>query len=158
MQSTYRVSYWWSQAVVKAFEIEYNLKKIGQTEDIGFQIGVRKTVSISKERIWNYITSEAGVKIWLGKVKEIDFKEGFEYQFLNGLKGKIKVVKQHEQIRLTQEKESWEKLSTIQLRLLSKNKEKTIISFHQENLPDENARKEMSKHWKEVISVIEKNA
>jgi uncharacterized protein YndB with AHSA1/START domain len=39
---------------------------VGQTKDVGFQIGARKTLAISPEQAWDLITSEAGLKLWLG--------------------------------------------------------------------------------------------
>jgi hypothetical protein len=41
---------------------------VGQTQATGFQIGVRKTFSISVRDAWNLLTSKKGIPTWLGEV------------------------------------------------------------------------------------------
>ena len=49
--------------------------QLGKTKDVGFQFGIRKTISISTEKVWNFLFLEKGLKIWLGNLKsEIELK------------------------------------------------------------------------------------
>jgi len=57
----------------------------GQTKDVGFQFGIRKTFPVSTEKVWDFLFSEQGLKIWLGKLKnELEIKK--EYETENGKK------------------------------------------------------------------------
>jgi hypothetical protein len=66
------------------------------------------------------------------------------------------VVNPEVNIRLTWQPVGWEKPSTIQVRTISAGL-KTTISFHQENLPDENAREQMRSRWEKVMAAIKKD-
>ncbi|WPK13281.1 SRPBCC domain-containing protein [Lysinibacillus louembei] len=126
---------------------------IGQTKGVGFQIGVRRTFPISQEKAWEFITSEEGVNLWLGESSDVIFQPGEHYTTKMGT-GEIRIVKQLEQLRLTWQKEGWERPSTIQVRIIAKASDKTTISFHQEHLSDENVREEMKMHWEIVLNEI----
>ena len=43
-------------------------KTVRQTKDAGFQIGVRKTLPISIDKAWDFLFSDEGLEIWLGKL------------------------------------------------------------------------------------------
>jgi len=42
-----------------------NDRIIGQTKGTGFQVGVRRSFSISQEDAWNLLTSPDGLNLWL---------------------------------------------------------------------------------------------
>ncbi|PGX90166.1 ATPase [Bacillus cereus] len=126
---------------------------IGQTKDVGFQVGVRRTFPISQEKAWEFITSKEGLNLWLGDSTTIILKPGQKYITKTGT-GKIRIVKPLQQLRLTWKKEEWERPSTVQVRIISKASNKTTISFHQENLSDKNVREEMKAYWGKVLEGI----
>ncbi len=45
-------------------------------------------------------------------------------------------------------------MSTVQIRVIGRGRNKTTISFHQEKLTDSKQRAEMKKYWKEKIEKI----
>ena len=102
---------------------------VGRTKSVGFQIGVRRTFSISQEIAWELVASNAGLNSWLGESEHFDLKPGGKYTSSTG-NGEFRIVKLHEQLRLTWKKSGWEKASTIQVRIIPKNDGKTTISFH----------------------------
>lgn len=106
--------------------------QVGKTKDVGFQFGIRKTFSVSTEKVWNLLFSENGLKIWLGKLKsKLEIKK--EYETENGTKGLIRVFKPNSHIRLNWKPKNWENMSTIQIRVIG-NQEKTTVAIHQEKL------------------------
>ena len=48
--------------------------KVGQTKDVGFQFGIRKSFLVSAEKVWKFVFSENESKIWLGKFKNQNSK------------------------------------------------------------------------------------
>lgn len=44
--------------------------------------------------------------------------------------------------------------STLQIRLLSNQPDKTTISFHQENLDHPDTREQMKLHWEDALAAI----
>lgn len=127
-------------------------KQIGKTKDVGFQFGIRKTFSVSTERVWDFLFSKNGVNIWLGKLKsELEIKK--EYETENGTKGLVRVFKPNSHIRLNWKPKNWGNMSTIQIRVIG-NQEKTTIAIHQEKLLNSEQRAEMKEYWNEIMNEI----
>ncbi|MGF9906170.1 SRPBCC family protein [Brevibacillus porteri] len=132
-------------------------KIVGQTAATGFQVGVRRTMPITPEQAWAFLTSSEGVKLWLGHVSNLTFSEGETFTSSDGISGQFRVVKPYQQFRLKWSMKDWEKPSTLQIRLLSDKPDRTTISFHQENLDHMNTREQMKLYWEEVLNEIRQN-
>src|SRR5512133_734709 len=128
--------------------------KIGQTKSVGFEFGLRRTFTIQLSRAWQFLTSEEGIRLWLGEVKGFRLEKGCAYQSTDGATGTVRVVNQGVNLRLTWQPLEWAKPSTIQVRVIPAG-DKTTISFHQENLPDAESRELMRQRWESVMSKIE---
>lgn len=127
---------------------------VGQTKTVGFQVGIRRTFPISQEKAWELVASEDGLKLWLGESTKINLQPGQKFCTKMG-EGEIRIVKPLQQLRLAWKKEGWDKTSTIQVRIIPKENTKTTISFHQENLSDQNVREEMQQYWERILKQIE---
>ncbi len=130
-------------------------KSIGKTKNVGFQFGLQKTFSISEEDAWDFMFSDAGLKIWIGELKS-DFSLGENYETKNGIEGIIRVLKHNSHIRLSWKMSDWTNTSTVQMRVIGKGKNRTLISFHQEKLLDFNQRAEMKEYWNEKMKKLTK--
>ena len=109
---------------------------VGQTKDTGWQFGVRKSVSLNLNEVWDFMFSEKGIKIWL---KGAD-KEFSTFKQLSHLRTKWKL-------------KDWSNEATLQMRVIS-GKDKTTIAFHIEKLLDEKQREETKIYWDKVIKTI----
>lgn len=132
-------------------------KIVGLTASVGFQIGVRRTLPISQEQAWAFLTSDTGLKLWIGTVQPLKFMVGESFVSEEGISGQFRVVKPYQQLRLKWEKSEWKKPSTLQIRLLSNQPNKTTISFHQENLDSAGTREELKELWEDVLTAIQKD-
>jgi uncharacterized protein YndB with AHSA1/START domain len=104
-----------------------NQRMIGQTKTVGFQIGVRRTFSISVEQAWDFLTSEEGQRIWLGEACSFPLTEGATYTTPNGAKGVVRVINPKVNLRLTWQPQEWANASTIQIRTIPSGMN-TVIS------------------------------
>lgn len=149
---------WWAQGITVAYEFEHGRRVVGETLDAGFNIGVQKTLSIRKEKLWDFLMSEYGRALWLGGTSA-DFlpEKGAAYTVSNGTKGEIRSVSRHERLRLTWQPVGWDLPSTLQLYLLE-TKDKTSLRFHQEKLSGPPVREAMKRHWAEVLERIQKES
>jgi hypothetical protein len=136
--------------LIKTYPVMEKIKLIGQTKDVGFQIGIRRTFSISSDKAWDLLFSHNGLKIWLGELISGDFSVNQDYRTKEGISGCIKVFKSFSHIRLTWKKNEWQNVSMLQIRTIV-SKSGTTISFHQEKLIDNNQRAEMKKHWENTL-------
>ena len=129
-------------------------KPVGLTASTGYQVGVRRTLLISPEQAWTYLTSAEGLKLWIGTVSQPLFSVGETFLSEEGVSGQFRVVKPYQQLRLRWEMKEWRTPSTLQIRLLSNHPDKTTISFHQENLDQPETREQMKQHWEDVLAAI----
>lgn len=127
---------------------------IGQTKTAGFQIGVRRTFSISVQDAWDFLTSEQGQSIWLGEACPLQLIEGATYTTPKGTEGVIRVVNPGVNVRLTWQPKAWQHASTIQIRIISSGAN-TVISFHQEGLPGAKERESRRHHWQQVLARLQ---
>jgi len=127
-------------------------KQVGKTKDAGFQFGIRKTITVSTEKVWDFLFSENGLKIWLGNLKsELELKKEFETE--KGITGLLRVFKPNSHIRLNWKAKTWENISTVQIRVIG-NENKTTIAIHQEKLLNSEQRNEMKEYWTKIIEKI----
>ena len=126
--------------------------QVGKTKDLGFQFGIRKTIPVSTEKIWDFLFSENGLKIWLGKLNtELELKKEFKTE--NGISGLVRVFKPNSHIRLNWKPKNWENMSTVQIRVIGDDN-KTTIAIHQEKLLNSEQRNEMKKYWTEIMDKL----
>ena len=128
---------------------------VGQTKDVGFQIGVRRTLPVNCDEVWRLLTSKKGLQIWLGKGANIEWTKGKAYRLADGTLGEIRVFSPNSHLRITWQPADWPRPSTIQVRVLA-SKERTTVSFHQEHLPGANAREERRAHFAAAIDELER--
>jgi len=112
---------------------------VGKTKDVGWQIGVRRTLPVDYKAAWRLITSKEGIVLWLGAGSELDLSASGTYTLEDGATGEVRVFKPNSHLRLTWRPPSWPRPSTIQVRVIPKDS-RTVVAFHQENLPDSKAR------------------
>ena len=127
--------------------------EVGKTADVGYQIGVSRTLPFSEETIWGLLLSPEGQAVWLGGPIEVE--EGAKYSLADGATGEVRVYKPWSHIRLTWRPPGWARPSLIQVRVIPA-KTGTTLSFHQEHLRDGAARSEMKARWEAVIDELTK--
>lgn len=126
---------------------------IGLTKDVGWQVGVRKTFAISPAAAWELITSEEGMRAWLGELPGFQPDKGAAYQLDDGTHGEITVYEPGSHLRLTWLPPGYSRSAIIQVRVIP-NGEKTVIGFHQEHLPDADARVERKAFFKQAVTAL----
>ncbi|MFD0620129.1 SRPBCC domain-containing protein [Paenibacillus sp. GCM10027629] len=130
-------------------------KIVGQTASVGFQVGVRRTLPITREQAWAYLVSSEGKSLWIGDentLQQLQVGEFFESR--DGISGQLRVLKPLHQLRMAWSTRVWERPSTLQIRLLSDKPDRITISFHQEKLADADTREQMKLHWEQVLATI----
>ena len=126
--------------------------QIGKTKDVGFQFGIRRTIPVSTDKVWDFLFSSNGLKIWLGKLKnELELKKEFETE--EGITGFVRVFKTNSHIRLNWKLKTWKNMTTVQIRVIG-NETKTTIAIHQEKLLNPQQRNEMKEYWGGVIEKL----
>lgn len=135
-----------------SMEATHNMKPTGLTKDAGWQFGVRKTFRRSREDVWDFLFSEAGLRIWLGKL-DADLDTNKVYSTEEGIEGRINVVQPYSHIRLTWQPKNREQATHLQVRVMG-DKQKAIISFHHDHLESERERDAVKVYWNDKMKKI----
>jgi uncharacterized protein YndB with AHSA1/START domain len=144
-------SNWWRQSIAVGYERARGKRAVGQTADVGFQVGVQRTIATSAAEAWDLIVARP--ELWLGDGARVTFEKGTRYE-LSGASGEIRVVKPRDRLRMTWQPDGWPAPATLQLTLLESASGKTAINAHLEKLPDAEAREAMRAHWRAVLERV----
>ncbi|WP_310735591.1 SRPBCC domain-containing protein [Cohnella herbarum] len=126
----------WSEWISVLYEQLLGRIPVGATKDAGVQIGVRRTLAITKEQAWNFLLSPAGLSLWIGDVPPLKLQIGQEYESKEGVSGKITAVVPYHKLRMTWKRPEWDNPSRLQLYFLSTKSGKTTLAVHQEMLDE----------------------
>jgi len=117
------------------------MDKIGLTKDAGWQYGIRRTVDLPLEEVWDYLFSKNGFKIWADQV-QTDFS----------------TFKKYSHIRTKWKMRDWDDAASLQLRVLSNSRtKKTTIALHIDQIRNELHRDMAKKYWTGVLTKIIEN-
>jgi uncharacterized protein YndB with AHSA1/START domain len=125
----------------------------GLTRDAGFEIGVSRTVDIPPDRVWDAVTSDAGVAIWLGAGVRLSAEKGTAYTTADGTRGEIRSDHRPGRLRLTWQPRDWDHESTVQVTVSARGG-KCVLRFHQERLADPDERARQRDHWRAVMDAM----
>lgn len=126
----------------------------GRTRDVGYEIGVRRTLDLPPAAAWDLVTSPRGVRAWLGATGTLRWQPGATYLLADGTAGRVRVVAPGSHVRLTWEPEGWRRPSVIQVRVIPKDGRATI-AFHQEHLPGPRERESRRAHFRAALDALE---
>lgn len=69
----------------------------GQTQDVGFQIGVSRTVPYPPEVVCRFLVGPEGVQLWLGAEAELSAQRGAAYRTDDGTEGVVRSFREVDQ-------------------------------------------------------------
>lgn len=130
-------------------------KPAGLTKDAGWQIGVRRTLPVPVDAVWEFLTSPAGVRIWLGDGAVIPTERGDRVVTADGGEGELRSLRHKDRVRLRWRAPGWTHDTTVQIAVRG-DERKTSITFHEEWLADETERAQQREHWQSVADAIER--
>ena len=124
----------------------------GLTRDTGWQIGLRRTLDVPVEIIWEWMLSASGREIWMGEGPDIQFVAGQDYKLLDGTSGRIKVYQPGSHWRITRNPPdpAYRRPSLVQIRIIGSG-DKTTVAFHEEHLPSESERQTRKTFYLDVV-------
>lgn len=151
----YDISPEWSDLLALLYGQKLGRVPVGQTASAGVQIGVRRTMPVSKDKVWAFLLSSEGLPCWLGTLPSLSLQVRHQYVTEEGTRGQIRSVIPQQKLRLTWQPQGWDHPSTLQLYVLSKSPDKTTVSVHQEKLDDIYMREVMRRHWEAALDRIQ---
>ncbi len=121
----------------------------------GWQAGARRTLPIEPLKAWEVLLSPPALRAWLGAVPAVPLESGAEFTLPDGACCKITVFKPGSHMRMQWQPRGYTHPAILQVRVMPAG-EKTVFAFHQENLPDEAARRECIAFYQNALDLLEK--
>jgi uncharacterized protein YndB with AHSA1/START domain len=115
---------------------------------------VSKTIDRPVEAVWTFITSPAGIAIWLGEGVTVLPERGAGYETTAGVHGETRSIRELDRIRLTWRPPDWTHDTTLQLAVRSAGAGRAMLVVHQERLADAAEREQQRRHWQGVITAL----
>ncbi|WP_307849590.1 SRPBCC family protein [Qaidamihabitans albus] len=126
----------------------------GETKDVGYQIGVSKTVPYSVAEVWRFLVSPAGVALWLGEGAALEPRKAAPYETAAGTTGEVRSFRERDRVRLTWRPRDWDHDTTVQVAVSASGAGRTVLRFHQEWLADADERARQREHWRAVLAAV----
>ncbi len=126
---------------------------VGETKDVGWEIGVSKTLRHPVEAVWQVLVGQPSV--WLGPGAELPAEKGDAWRAGDGSGGELRSRREHDRLRLTHWSPSAGHESTVQVALRAASSG-TRVTFHQERLRNADEREAQRSHWQGVMAQLEK--
>lgn len=151
------VSPWWQQSLAVAYERARGKRVVGQTSDVGFQIGAQRSVAATPGHVWEVLVTRPD--LWLGAGASVVFEPGREYEVppgesSPGARGEIRVVKPADRIRMTWQPADWPAPATLQIVVTPAAPGKTRLNAHLEKLPRADVREAMRERMRRAMDRV----
>lgn len=146
---------WWMQMLAVDYERRKGRRAVGQTADVGFNVGVQRTLPIPPDDAWRLLTSPEGVSGWLGGAPGLRWEKGERYTLEDGSGGEVRVFKPGSHLRITWMPPGWPRASTIQVRVTASGAGKTVVTLHQEHLPGAAEREERRRFFEAALDALQ---
>jgi uncharacterized protein YndB with AHSA1/START domain len=131
-------------------------RPVGKTRDVGYEIGVSRTVPHPLSEVWEFLVSPQGQELWLGPGARLDPEPGAPYETDEGTVGEVRSFHVRDRVRVTWRPADWSHDTTVQIALASSGPARTRIGFHQERLADAEERALQRSHWQRVADEVQK--
>lgn len=119
-------------------------------KDLGYQVSVSKVFSVSTVVMWDFLLSQEGINLWLGKIDIDDFEIQKPLVTESGNEYKITVYVPNCHFRFKFKPMHWAKASIVEMRVINR-KGKAGLTFYQTSFFEIENREEMRMYWKGVI-------
>ncbi|MFE6780492.1 SRPBCC domain-containing protein [Streptomyces sp. NPDC057702] len=118
-------------------------------------MGVSKTLPHPPAEVWDFISGDEGIAIWLGPGAELHQEKGASYETDDGTSGEVRGYRPGDRIRLTHRAPGSGRDTTVQVAVSqARSGGKAVLRFHQERLADEEERARRREHWRRVIAEV----
>ena len=129
--------------------------EVGHTADVGWQVGVSRTLDADLETVWAVLTSREGTAVWLDLDTAVAPEAGSRFETPDGLRGETRSWRRHDRIRLAWQPPDSDHETTVQVVLREGGGGRTRIRFHQERMTSAAERARQREHWTGVIDRLQ---
>lgn len=151
LKKKYKLTLWWQQCVAGGFEVHIGRRKEGQNGRGEYTVTATKTVAVSGFKAWKFLTSTAGMEMWLRPLSAFDLTPGAQFECAGEVFGEVRTMKAGQYVRLRWQETEWSKPTTLYMSVASRSKTKCVLIISHDGFKTERQREWMRAHWKERL-------
>lgn len=154
LKRKYKLSMWWQQGVSAGYEIFIDKRVPGRTLKGDYSITVTRTFPMAAKKLWQLISSEEGMSLWLRPLSKFKLKVGCSFETEGGAFGEVRTMRAGQRARLTWQEIDWNKSTTVQVWILPRTENKSVLVIQHEKLVDGRLRGPLRSHWEEAVGAV----
>jgi len=154
LKKKYRLNLWWQQGVASGFEMHLGKKIEGRDSKGEYSMTATRTMPRSQKKLWQYLNSEEGIKIWLKPLSEVVLENGAQFEIEGGIFGEVRTVKAPVRARLRWQETEWLKPSVLQIYISPRPKDKSILIFSHTQIKDARVKEELRGYWQHILDEL----
>jgi hypothetical protein len=154
LTTKYKLTPWWRQMVATGYEIMIGKKVEGRNSKGEYSVTVTKTMPFNVKILWKILNSEEGLAVWLKPFGKFKLKAGAPFECEGGIFGEVRTLTTGKRIRIKLQTDEEEKPTILQINLVSKPKEKSLLVFQHEKLINGRLRTEIRARWRQAADEL----
>jgi len=123
---------------------------VGLTKDVGWNVGVSRTLPHDPDHVWATLVSPDGLAVWLGEGAQLGEARGDAWSAGDGTTGELRSLRPGDRVRLTWRPPGRATDTTVQVAIRAAAGG-TSVRFHHERLADAGEREAMRTRWKAAL-------
>lgn len=154
LKTKYKLTPWWQQGVALGFEIATGRRREGQDAKGNYMVTATKSLACHVSKTWKLLTTKKGVDIWMLPVSKVSIKPGAQFETTDGYFGEIRTMKVDRRVRMTWQDPLWDKPTTVELHLVPRPDDKSILVINHTGLKDLKTKALFRERWRTAIDAI----
>lgn len=151
----FKLNLWWTNIVAYGYEVHIGRRIDGQNYKGLYAVTVTRSLSHPHLKVWNALMSPEGMQVWLKPLSEVLFIPKNTFEVEGGIFGEVRTMKSPERVRFTWQDTDWEKPTVVQLMVVTRPKDKSLIMIMHESIKTSALREEFRALWKKRIAEFE---
>lgn len=154
LKTRYKQSLWWQQQVAISYDIFVGKRIEGQNSKGKYSASPVKTIAYSSSKVWRFITSPKGQKIWLGEFANFSLDKGSSFEADGGYYGEVRTVLKNKRLRLKWIEGGTDKKSYLHVHVIARGTNKCMLVFQHDEISTAREKDKFKSHWKIVLEKI----
>jgi uncharacterized protein YndB with AHSA1/START domain len=154
LKKRYKLRPWWQQGVTSGYETAIGRRAEGQNAKGEFMVTTTKSLGINVKKVWNFLVSDAGQAVWLKPLYPATIEAGRTFETSDGFFGEIRALKKERRLRMTWQDPDWTSKTTVQVTLVPRPGEKSILVIDHSQIKDVRVQAKMRKRWRDSVDEL----
>ena len=153
----HKLSLWWQQGVAYGYEIAVGKRVEGQNVKGKYTVTATKSIPLSISKLWNFLLSDEGMKIWLKPLSPVRFVPNSMFETDDGFFGEVRTMKKNSRIRITWQDPNWEKKTVVQISLIPRPNHKSLLVVDHADIVSSKIKTQLGLRWRLVVTELQKH-